>query len=120
MNKQVTQDICTSCGACCAYFRVSFYWGESDLHPEGYVPAEWVDKLDERFAVMKGTDQLDPRCVCLTGVVGSRVSCSMYLNRPTPCREFLIHGEDGENQRCNQARLHHGLPAVDLGIDAAS
>jgi hypothetical protein len=57
-----------SCGACCAYFRVSFYWGESDLHPEGFV---LVDKLDERFAVMKGTDQQDSRCSCLSGELGS-------------------------------------------------
>lgn len=21
---------CVSCGACCAYFRVSFYWAESE------------------------------------------------------------------------------------------
>jgi hypothetical protein len=88
-----------SCGACCAYFRVSFYWGESDLHPEGFV---LVDKLDERFAVMKGTDQQDSRCSCLSGELGSHVHCSIYLNRPSVCREFLIHGEDGENKRCNQ------------------
>ena len=30
---------CESCGACCAQFRVSFYWSESDAHPGGRVPA---------------------------------------------------------------------------------
>jgi hypothetical protein len=28
---------CVSCGACCAHFRVSFYWAEADDAPGGIV-----------------------------------------------------------------------------------
>jgi Fe-S-cluster containining protein len=80
----------------------------------------FTEKLDDRYAAMKGTDSVSPRCTCLVGDVGKSARCSIYLKRPSPCREFLIHGEAGENQRCNQARIRHGLSAIDLKIEVAS
>ncbi|WP_374212354.1 YkgJ family cysteine cluster protein [Thiothrix subterranea] len=29
---------CMTCGACCASFRVSFYWGETDAAPLALYP----------------------------------------------------------------------------------
>jgi uncharacterized protein len=113
------EELCMSCGACCAYFRVSFYWGESDLHPLGSVPASCIEKLDERFAVMRGTDSKHPRCEALEGTVGELVRCSIYAKRPTPCRAFLIHGQEGPNEACNTARAAHGLCRIDLGLYTA-
>lgn len=57
---------CMQCGACCAYFRVSFYHGETDS-TGGVVPAEMTEKVNDFMACMKGTDQKSPRCINLQG-----------------------------------------------------
>ena len=36
-------NVCQPCGACCAHFRVSFYWAEADDAPGGFVPAALTD-----------------------------------------------------------------------------
>ena len=51
-----------------------------------------------------GTDLTEPRCVALTGEIGKQVSCSIYDQRPSPCREFDI-----EHAACNRARQRCGL-----------
>jgi len=63
---------------------------------------------------MKGTDSPDsPRCVALQGDLGQKVSCSIYEDRPTPCRDFEASFESGvENQRCAQARVAKGMPPL--------
>ena len=38
---------CTSCGACCAHFRVSFYWGECQSGG-GLVPDELVVQISHK------------------------------------------------------------------------
>ncbi|ENJ4382725.1 YkgJ family cysteine cluster protein, partial [Salmonella enterica] len=35
---------CMTCGACCAYFRVSFYWAEGD-DASGRVPASLTEPV---------------------------------------------------------------------------
>ena len=35
---------CMTCGACCAYFRVSFYWAEAD-DAGGPVPSALTEPL---------------------------------------------------------------------------
>lgn len=112
MESIEAEAICTSCGACCAYFRVSFYWGETDTHPQGYVPAEFTERLNDRHAVMRGTDRVDPKCVCLEGTVGLGVRCSIYPLRPTPCREFDVHQPSVPNEACTRARAAFGLPPL--------
>lgn len=63
---------------------------------------------------MKGTEAKPARCHALLGDVGSEVRCTIYENRPTPCREFNMHGEMGlSNEDCNRARAHYGLPPLD-------
>jgi len=104
---------CIRCGLCCANFRVSFYHGEVVGMPFGIVPAHLTEKLNESRACMKGTSQKNPRCIALEGKLGEQVACTIYENRPTPCREFAVWEEGGEvNERCQQLRLAHGLPLV--------
>lgn len=103
---------CISCGACCAHFRVSFYWAEAQ-DAGGVVPTELTEPLSLLMRNMIGTNTRTPRCVALEGEVGGCVSCGIYEQRPTPCREFAMSGENGEwNEACDRARARHGLPAL--------
>lgn len=100
---------CLRCGACCATFRVSFYRGE--LLQEGDRPRdeEVVDVTPFRVA-MRGTEQVPPRCHFLEGNIGAHTPCRIYERRPSPCREFAASLEDETpHERCDQARLRHGL-----------
>jgi Fe-S-cluster containining protein len=109
---------CISCGACCAHFRVQFYWreanrGESD-HP---VPAHLFEELTSQHRCMKGTnDKHHPKCSGLRGRIGVNALCSIYSLRPTPCRAFKASFEDGQrNERCDEARARHGLRPLVAG-----
>ena len=95
---------CINCGACCAHFRVQFYWREP-------VPQPMFEELDSRYRCMKGTnDKHHPKCAGLKGRIGRDACCSMYEQRPTPCRDFTASYADGRrNVRCDEARARHGL-----------
>ncbi|MRW94680.1 YkgJ family cysteine cluster protein [Duganella sp. FT80W] len=95
---------CQSCGACCAVFRVSFYWSETTLHPAGTVPQELVTPISPHHVAMKGTLQTPVRCVALCGEVGDAVSCAIYPSRSSTCREVQAGDE-----RCLRARELAGL-----------
>jgi len=112
---------CLTWGACCAYFRVTFYWGEADPAQGGTVPPDLAEDVTGFYRCMKGTNQAHPRCAALLGEVGSAVRCSIYANRPSPCREFGVQwGADGPRingddlARCNRARAAWGLPPLDV------
>jgi Fe-S-cluster containining protein len=97
---------CLRCGACCAAFRVSFYWAEP-------VPPELTVRVTPFLAAMDGTDRPEPRCVALHGELGREVRCTAYEARPSPCREFGASWEDGTpNPRCDAARARYGLPPL--------
>ncbi len=101
---------CFSCGACCASFRVSFYWGEADDAPGGHVPATLTEQVHVHLRCMKGTNDNPLRCVCLSGEVGKQVACTIYDLRPSPCREFNVYEDDGTpNERCVRLRAQLGL-----------
>lgn len=101
---------CLSCGACCATFRVSFYWGETDSNPDGIVPSELTSRISPFRVAMHGTDQPNPRCVALAGEIGCAVSCRIYSNRSSACREFSASWEHGVIEPdCDRARIRHGL-----------
>ncbi|MEN4805001.1 YkgJ family cysteine cluster protein [Pantoea agglomerans] len=103
---------CVSCGACCAHFRVSFYWAEAD-DAGGPVPTALTEPLSLLMRNMRGTNDRAPRCVALEGDIGGCVSCGIYEQRPTPCREFSMSGEAGiHNEACDRARARYGLPAL--------
>jgi len=108
-----TYNPCISCGACCAFFRASFYWAESDLATPGGVPHAETDYLQTHLLVMKGTDGRNPRCVALEGVIGHRVRCAIYDRRPSVCRSFMPSWQNGSvNERCDRARAKWGLAHV--------
>lgn len=103
---------CTSCGACCAFFRVSFYWGECG-EGDDLMPSDKVEQITPHLVAMKGTNQKAPRCVNLNGEIGQSVGCSLYEKRSTSCREFDASWVNGvHNQRCDEARATHGLAAL--------
>lgn len=99
LSQIATPDACLSCGACCSFFRVSFYWAEGIEMPDDYVEA-----LTPVYSCMKGTNQTQPRCVALQGEVGQAVSCGMYEQRSSSCKEVQI-----ADVQCNKARLAHRM-----------
>lgn len=99
LEGKVVQDVCQSCGACCAFFRVSFYWSEGEV-----MPADAVEPLTAVYSCMQGTNQKQPRCVMLTGEIGQQISCSMYELRSSSCKEV----QAGDEQ-CTKARVAHKL-----------
>lgn len=112
---------CLRCGACCARFRVSFYWGEADEAQGGTVPPEMTEPLTPFRLCMVGTNRRHPRCVALRGEIGRRVYCAIYARRPSPCREFGVEWDGGRLRweaedlaRCNAARAAWGLPPLSV------
>jgi Fe-S-cluster containining protein len=105
---------CLSCGACCAHFRVSFYFGELDSQPGGWVPIALTRQINHFRAAMRGTESGAGRCAALGGEVGQPgVSCAIYTLRPSPCREFSAWEEDGTpSPQCQRLRIGLGLPAL--------
>lgn len=103
---------CLGCGACCAGMRVSFYWGEADDAPGGWVPVRWTVAVSPHRRAMRGTETADGRCAALDGTIGRQVSCRIYDARPSPCREF--DWRPGPSRaRCEAARARHGLPPLE-------
>ncbi|MBC7370175.1 MAG: YkgJ family cysteine cluster protein [Bdellovibrionaceae bacterium] len=111
------QHPCIGCGACCAHFRVAFYWRETE--PDGLwkVPIAKVVDLDSVHRCMQGTEvKHNPKCVSLTGRIGKNAQCGIYENRPTPCRNFTASFENGTSSpRCDEARAAHGLRPLKRG-----
>jgi Fe-S-cluster containining protein len=95
---------CLNCGACCATFRVSFYWAESTVVG---LPDQFTEQVNSFYSCMAGTNQPSPRCHALNGIIGEKVGCGVYGQRPSPCRELQAGDE-----KCNQARAKHGLPPL--------
>ena len=100
--------VCLSCGACCAQYRVAFHWLETAA--ENGVPPELTAPLDAHRLVMQGTKHQPVRCVALAGEIGGCVACSIYDQRPSPCRELRVSQENGTpSEQCDRARLAWGL-----------
>jgi Fe-S-cluster containining protein len=97
---------CTTCGACCACFRVDFSVHELD-DQGGRVPFELAVDVTANIARMRGTDHQPPRCAALSGKLGEKIGCGIYEWRPSPCREF----EEG-SEACATARRRHGMLPV--------
>jgi Fe-S-cluster containining protein len=109
----VSDSACLSCGACCAAFRVDFH--RADLATEGTlgVPVELTVALTATLLRLRGTDAAPPRCVALEGEVGHAVRCSIYQQRPGPCRDFAPYAPLGSgDDACDRARRRHGLPPL--------
>jgi uncharacterized protein len=101
---------CQKCGACCAFFRVRFPASESNSCLGGSVPIDLTVLLDDATRYMQGTETTNPRCIALHGQVGTNVSCSIYLCRPSCCRNFLQSWKnEAGNTLCDRARAVFGL-----------
>ena len=113
------EGVCTRCGACCATYRVAFLAHELDSAPGGWVPAEFVERIGDRGACMRGTGDRRPRCAALRGTVGEEVRCEIYERRPSPCRAFAPQAASGRGDAaCGDARRLHGLPPLPGSYDA--
>jgi Fe-S-cluster containining protein len=90
---------CFECGQCCQHFRVSFYHGEiagtATGTGAGVVPAELTTQITPHLSCMKGTEKGGAPCVALRHSNEEGYRCSIYENRPSPCREFNILNDDG-------------------------
>ena len=104
-----TGEECQQCGACCAAFRVSFYWTETTAHPDGTVPAELTTPVPPHLVAMRGTDTKPVRCIALNGEIGRSVNCTIY-----PLRSSTCHDCEAGSEKCNRARAHHGLSSIDI------
>lgn len=99
---------CTSCGACCNHYRVSFYQGEITSNG-GFVPVELVTPITPFLVAMQGTEN-GGKCIAFEGEVGKQNYCKIYNTRSSTCRSFAVWLEDGTvNPRCQELRKNHGL-----------
>jgi len=97
---------CVGCGACCRHFRVSFYHGELDTQPSGYVPADMTVSITPFRACMKGTEVGKGKCIALQ----NDKRCGIYENRPSICREYHAVMQDGTlNPECVRLRALYGI-----------
>lgn len=104
---------CLSCGACCAFYRVSFHWSEADPALGGQVPAELTELLRTHERAMRGTSQAQPRCIALDADIGRYSRCTIHDRRPSVCAQVPASLEFGERSaQCDKARLAHGLPLL--------
>lgn len=104
---------CLTCGACCAFFRASFYWAETSAGSPDGVPEHLTEKINDFRVQMKGTRGPKPRCIALSGEIGRSVACAIYERRSSVCRDFPPSLADGiVNEDCDRARAAHGLPPV--------
>ena len=105
---------CLTCGACCAFFRVSFHWSEA-VSGGGTVPDNLTHTINQHLSCMSGTQGKPPRCTSLLGDVGSAVRCTIYENRSTTCREFNTHDINGlPEDACTRARAAYGMAPLEV------
>ncbi len=101
---------CQRCGACCAFFPVSFPESDLELLPDRRPLTDMSLPLAGGRRVMRGTEAGLPRCAGLQGEVGRRVRCVIYADRPSTCRDFKRSWEDNQgNSLCDRARSVFGL-----------
>src|SRR5690606_38784341 len=105
-----TDNPCLTCGACCAYFRVSFFWGEC-ASSGGTAPDGITVEVSPFHVAMQGTESKPARCVGLLGDVGCAVRCILYDQRSSTYREFEAYWVDGQhNAHCDAVRSARRLP----------
>jgi Fe-S-cluster containining protein len=100
---------CVECGACCATWAVQFDRSEVTAALEEHV----VEAATPKHVVLTGTEREAPRCAALRGTIGRKTACTLYTNRPSPCREVMASFEHGRRDpTCDEARRRHGLPRL--------
>ncbi len=111
MDDDERKNPCKTCGVCCTHFRISFYQGELTSNG-GFVPDDLVSPITPFFVAMKGSEH-GGRCVALNGEIGKNISCNIYHNRPSSCRQFPVWLDDGTpNPKCQELRQKNGLKPI--------
>jgi Fe-S-cluster containining protein len=97
---------CFGRNACCYHYRVSFYHGEIDSQPGGFVPAHLTSPVTPFLACMRGTANRD-----MDDVLPSRRGhCAIYNQHPFTCREFRALLDDGSRHpECQHLRELYGI-----------
>ena len=103
------ENICQSCGACCATSANWPRFSTEDDSALGLIPAEFVN------ARGSGMRCDGDRCTALKGKVGDATSCTIYEVRPDVCRTC----EPGDAE-CAMARRKWGLPVLASGSQAVT
>ncbi len=81
------------------------------------MPDDLVAPISPSRVAMLGTDCKPTRCIGLVGEVGKEVSCSLYHQRSSTCREFEASWVNGEaNVDCDAARAAFGLAPLEPQI----
>lgn len=106
----LVRGICERCGACCAFFPVSFPEDEAEEGTGNNLLSTMSLPAGHLRRVMKGTEIRPHRCIALQGEIGLKVSCFIYNNRPSTCRMFRRSWEENiGNLLCDKARAVLGL-----------
>lgn len=101
---------CVTCGVCCQNYRVEFSIYELQSMG-GTVPDALAHEISGNRARMHGTGQHPVRCIALGALpdVGPDcVGCTIYEQRPRPCREFPF-----ASYGCHDTRAKFGLPPLE-------
>jgi uncharacterized protein len=80
------------------------------------MPPDYVEPLTAVYSCMKGTNQKQARCIALDGVVGQQVSCTMYEQRSSSCKEV----QAGDEQCAKARQAHNLIPLIDIDVTAPS
>lgn len=109
-DEALPENPCIRCGACCAVYRISFYWAEGDDAVDGGVPVHLTERINAFRVAMRRTGSPDARCIALCGLPGQSVQCAIYEQRPSVCRNFEPSWKTGtDNPLCDKARTMLGL-----------
>ena len=114
MLSQITtqdQDACLTCGACCAHFRVTFYWAEGEI-----LPQDFIEPINTVYSCMKGTNQKNSRCIALIGEIGEMVSCGVYSARSSTCKEVQV----GDEQCLKARKAYNLIPLIEIDLPDSS
>ncbi|AMC37069.1 hypothetical protein VN23_11860 [Janthinobacterium sp. B9-8] len=73
------------------------------------MPARLTIPIHSIYVAMRGTDRHPSHCIALAGKVGEQVSCGIYSQRSSSCKEVMAGDE-----QCNKARRAYNLgPIID-------
>lgn len=91
---------CQTCGACCSCFSGVVVYS-AEIYKDGKIVNEILHKnvVKNNQSSYYRLEQDNFRCKHLEGVLGENVSCNIYENRPSVCRQF----EPG-SKKCIEAR----------------
>jgi Fe-S-cluster containining protein len=113
MVRRVSRYNCVQCGACCCNPPANRAEGFTDyIEVDERAPLLKKPDLVRRMVVYAedGTPHLrlhpDGRCLALRGRLGKHVQCTIYADRPLPCRKV-----EAGSALCQRYRAAHGLRA---------